>query len=160
MNRRKESNKISTSGKVTISALSALSLIGGWSIIGNLEHNAAANEITGDEVSVPMPTAVRPSPTPWPTIQPLAQVPRLELEPLPTLPPRAELGETAALPGEESEGTAGVVNLSAAPSAAPLPTLAPLPAMPEYVPPPPPPPSMTDANPSSNGGGSNQSKGS
>jgi hypothetical protein len=157
MSRKKKNNKISRMDKLTIGAFSMLGLVGGWNIIGNLENSTSAKTIDVEEVVSPTPAVVRPTPKPWPTIQPLTRISRLEIKALPTLAgvsPESGTDSLAQMAGD-SEKSFEVPAMS---SAAAIPTLAPLPALPEYVPPPPPPPSQSSSN--NGGGGGNRSTGS
>ena len=157
MSKRKKTNKITPALKVTMGALSVLGVVGGWNIIGRLEETPLPKTLSSRK-------SLHPTPTPLPPVPHLGrrsshlQRPRLEIKPLPTLA-TSEMGAQADVPGQVA---AGSFDLSAMPSAAPLPTLAPLPSIPEYVPPPPPPPPQVASKPSSNGGGGggNTSKGS
>ena len=143
------------------SAISLLGLLGGWNIIGNLENAISADTMNVDELKTPTPQAARPTSKPWPTIAPLAQVPRLNIKPLPTLPAGGSLEEGGDSSDMVTTERAESFNLPTMSNAEPLPTLAPLPTLPEYVPPPPPPPSMASSNTSNNvSGGGNRSKGS
>jgi hypothetical protein len=163
MSNRKKSSKLSKTDKVAISAISLLGLIGSWNVIGNLENSLSAKNMDVDELEAPTTQAVRPTPIPWPTIPSLAQIPRLNTSSLPTLSAQG-LPENEVDPSDDlkTAKTAELSELSTMPSAFPLPTLAPLPTLPEYVPPPPPPPSKASSNSSSNNGdsGGNRSKGS
>ncbi len=127
---RKRPQKFTNSARVTLATLSVLSFIGGWNLIGRLEQaEAQTNEPSAPPP--PTPTSLRSTPTPWPTILPLADIPAV-----PTLLP------TLTTSGQQKIDMPAVevspINLAPLPALAPLPTLAPLPQMP--VPPPPPPP--------------------
>jgi hypothetical protein len=157
MSRKKKNNKISRMDKLTIGAFSVLGLIGGWNFIGNMENTNSAKTMDIDEVATPTPLPIRPTPTPWPTIPPLKQNSRLEIKALPTL--AGVSPESGADDFDQKAGdSAKSFELPAMSSAAAIPTLAPLPALAEYVPPPPPPPSQPSSN--NGGGGGNRSTGS
>ncbi len=158
MSSQKKTNKVTTSHKITTGAVSVIGIVGGWNIIGNMEKTASAENIIVEEDLDLAPTAVPPSPTPWPAIQPLAEIPRLQIKPLPTLAVGGPAGAVQDAPVQIAQDPDDSFGLSTMPSAAPLPTLAPLPTVPEYVPPPPPPPSKASSN--GGGGGGNTSKGS
>ncbi|MFN2136642.1 MAG: hypothetical protein ACK2UK_11850 [Candidatus Promineifilaceae bacterium] len=162
MSKRKRSSKLSSSGKVTLSALSLLGVVAGWNIVANQERTAAAGESALSEAPTAAPTSVRPTSTPWPAIPPLNQKPRLAIEPLPTLAVTLMEQELPMLAGQTDSETTMSGGLAAMPSVAALPTLAPLPTLPEYVPPPPPPPppAQVASNSGGGGGGGNKSKGS
>lgn len=137
MNRTKKKSKVTTGHKVTIGALGVLGVVAGWNVVGRAEQAAAVKTVapvaTPDLATAP----VAPLATPWPTIPPLAEHPRLDARPLPTLAV-VIAPDAAVVPGAASDGVT-VANITA-PNLMPLPTLAPLPTMPEYVAPPPPPP--------------------
>ena len=136
MSQRKKSGKVTTSHKVALGALSVLGAVAGWNAIGRSQPEA---QTTGQEApaattAATAATVVTARATPWPTIAPLAEMPRIDARPIPTL-------VAVAMP--DTMGATGAPSVAAgiaAPSLIALPTLAPLPAMPEYVAPPPPPP--------------------
>jgi hypothetical protein len=164
MSKRKNTKKVTPGFKMTMGALSVLGVVGGWNIISRYENAGSPEDIVVDESLDPTPTTILPSPTPWPTIQPLAEMPRLEIKRLPTLAAGDFTGAQTDVSLQEPQGAGDSLALSVMPSVAPMPTLAPLPTMPEYVPPPPPPPrpAQVASAPSSGGGssGGNKSKGS
>jgi hypothetical protein len=135
---RRKQMKVTTGAKITLTALSLLSFMGGWDLLARLDprHQVQAS------APAPIPQRlIRPTPTPWPTVRPLAQRPLIPtLEPILITPP------TASLSGSEQGN--GPVLTNDNPILAPIPTLAPLPPLPA---PPPPAPS---------GGGNNHSGGS
>ena len=133
MSQRKKSGKVTTSHKVALGALSVLGAVAGWNAIGRSqpEAQAAGKEAPPAATVAPVVSA---GPTPWPAIAPLAEMPRIDARPLPTL---------VAVASPDLPLAAGASNVAAgiaAPRLIALPTLAPLPAMPEYVAPPPLPP--------------------
>lgn len=145
---RKNRRKFTTSTKVTVTALSVLSFIGGWDLIARLENqDAQADALPSTPAPALSPTAISLPATPWPTIPPLAELP-----PIPTLlPTLTTFGQIDASiqPLRGGDSSVGRIELAPLPVLAPLPTLAPLPPMP--APPPPPAPA---------GGGGNRSGGS
>ena len=157
MTKRKPARKVTTGHKISLATLSVLGAVAGWNAIGRLENSQTATPAA--VIARPVPTVA--AALPWPTIAPLVEIPRLDVQPLPTLIPVAgqlTQGDAPALAG----GMAAAPDTLAMPSLAPLPTLAPLLTMPEYVPPPPPAPVQVAAAPPppSNGGGNNVSSGS
>jgi len=136
---KRKPKKFTGSGKVVVAALSTLTFLGGWNITAQLENQGDPVENT-PPVSVAqgntLPIAV--SPTPWPSIAPLAELP-----PVPTL---VSTLTSATNTGNNSGSTVTVPETSnlAPVQIAPLPTLAPLPDMPALPTPPPlpPPPPM------------------
>jgi hypothetical protein len=159
MTKQKRAGKLKTGHKVSIGAFSVFGLIAGWNIIGRAEQEASsaaelppATTATIAPAAPTKPAAIIPLATPWPTIAPLVDVPRLDVEPLPTLVAVAIDVQPLA-----AAGAPAVAGVSALPNLAPMPTLAPLPTMPEYVAPPPPPPVQVAAAPppppADNGGG-------
>ncbi len=136
-NNKRRPAKFTGSAKITITALSMLGFVGGWNMIARIEASEAQ---AGEPAMAPLPSAqpvtaqaeALPLPTPWPTIAPLPQ-----LAPIPTLVP------TLTAAGEVAVQVQPVANIELAPmQLAPLPTMAPLPPIPEAPPPPPPPPPM------------------
>ncbi len=158
MTKRKQASKITKGHKISLATLSVLGVVAGWNTIGRVESSNKAAQA----VVLATPEPIVAGATPWPTIAPIADIPRLDVRPLPTL---AFVAGTAtqnnSLNVTDGEMASSVSNL-AMPSMAPLPTLAPLPTMPEYVPPPPPAPVQVAAAPPppSNGGDNNVSAGS
>ena len=67
--------KFTTSAKVTLAAMSVMGFIGGWDLIARLESSDAQ---AGPQIPDDLLPALRPvtepaiTPTPWPTIPPLA----------------------------------------------------------------------------------------
>jgi uncharacterized membrane protein YgcG len=157
MTKRKKNNKVTAGHKVTLGAVSVLGLVGGWNFIGHVENTAATEEAPTEVPATPTPTTVPPTPTPWSEIQPLAQIPRLEVKAVPTLVVNALPGGQADPSIQTGQQTAVSFDLAAVPVAAPLPTLAPLPSLPQYVPPPPPPPSQANSSSNKGGGGGSSS---
>lgn len=126
---KKPSTKLTHSSRISLTALSLLGLLGGWNMIARLEkQEVQADESTPLPLPVVGPTSIPPSPTPWPTVQPLAELP-----PIPTLVP------TLTTQGQNAVNLAPLPLISL-PTPVALPTLAPLPALPTPPPPPPPPP--------------------
>jgi len=131
-----KSNKrtvLTNSAKVTLTAASILSFIGGWNLIARLEHREAqANESDPNShlPAVTMPTSARTSPTRWPTISPLAEVPPIPTL-VPTLTPVGQFG-TPVRPAGQNESVDGISGVPI--QIAPLPTLAPLPELPALPP--------------------------
>lgn len=145
MNQRKRTRKVTKGHKITMAAASVMGLIAGWNLIGHRELKAVTDELVATtKPATAVPSPVQPSAavaTPWPTIAPLSVAPRLAERPLPTL---------VAMPPEmfQSDATQSggpAFDIAGAPQLIPLPTLAPLPVMPEYVAPPPPPPQVAAA---------------
>jgi len=142
--------KFTGGAKVTLAALSMIGFVGGWDLIARLDKQEA-------QASPPSPAGsenrlMEPSPTPWSTIPPLAEIP-----PIPTLAP----AQAAISPGDslqsnrqnDSLASAAPVQMAPVPTLAPLPALAPLPPMPK-LPPPPPPPAQTWTGGGNSSGGS------
>jgi hypothetical protein len=158
MTKQKRGSKVTGGHKALIGVLCVLGLLGGWLLIGRFESGATGAVIAGDtqEKATVAPSesaAPAANATPWPTIAPLAVQPRLEFQPLPTLP------VIAVQPPPGASG-ASAASLLPAPNPVALPTLAPLPKRPEYVAPPPPPPQVAAAPPPPSDGGGNVSGGS
>lgn len=148
---RRAPPKFTGSARVTLAAFSLIGFVGSWNLIAHVENRQA--QANGSSLPTLVPTApvvIVPTltPTPWPTIAPL-----LEFQPVPTLNSVANstidaAAETAINP---------VITLDIAPiQVAPLPTMAPLPAIPDMPapPPPPPPPPPMPAGGWQNSGGS------
>lgn len=133
--KRRKPTKFTTTGKITLTAVSVIGFIGGWNAIARLENQQAqASEATLSPLPVLTPAAAIPAaPTPWPTVSPLAALP-----PIPTLAP--QFSTTDVQTGSQAVAGASPANrVQMAPlQLAPLPTLAPLPAVPQAPPPPPP----------------------
>jgi hypothetical protein len=159
MSKRKKKNKISKTDKLAISALSFLGIVGGWNIIGNVENSTSAKTLEVDTAVTSTPPTVQPTIKPWPTIQPIAQIPRLEVNVLPTLAVKMSDKTGTYTSDQIAGGSPTSLDLPTVPNAVPMPTLAPLPTLPEYVPPPPPPPAQPSSN-NGGGGGGNRSSGS
>ena len=120
---KRKPKKFTSSGKVTLTALSLLGFFGGWNAIGRMEYRdtpaaqPSDNANSGPVFALPVST-----PTPWPTIAPLADIP-----PIPTL--KSE----PAMPVGSWEPATGEIAINTVPtpiSLAPLPTFAPLPPVP------------------------------
>lgn len=158
MTKRKQTSKVTKGHKISLATLSVLGLVAGWNTIGRVESNSTPTQAV--VVATPMPIVA--GATPWPTIAPLTDIPRLDIQPLPTLALMVGLEPQGDSPASAGGEMAAAINNLAMPSLAPMPTLAPLPAMPEYAPPPPPAPVQVAAAPPppSNGGGGNVSAGS
>lgn len=135
-NKKRRPAKFTGGAKVTITALSLLGFVSGWNLIARVEAGEAQ---AGEPAATPLPgpppvTSLSDTlPTPWPTIAPLP-----ELAPIPTLVPT--LTTNGAI---TNQAQPALDTLDLAPvQLSPLPTMAPLPPMPEAPPPPPPPPPM------------------
>lgn len=131
MHPKKKRTKLTTGGKITLTAFSLMGFIGGWNLIAHLDKpTAQADELPPRPASSP----VLPAPTPWPTVPPL-----VDRQPVPTLlPTRTILG--ADQPPVSFKPEVQPVQIAPLPTLAPLPALAPLPELPAAPPPPPPPP--------------------
>lgn len=177
MSNAKRGKKITTSHKITMGAVSILGLVGGWNLIAHSEEPkqieaqqpvadgpaAVLGPATGGPATGGPTTGSPATPTPWPTIAPLGQMARLELAPLPTL--AATMPPTPAFvsPGMSAGSQTTAIDLGASLNIAAMPTLAPLPTLPEYTAPPPPPPMpvmAAAAPPPAASGGGNNSQGS
>lgn len=130
--------KFTGGAKVTLTALSLLGFFSGWNVIGRMENKetlAARPSTTpsaGPAFSLPVST-----PTPWPTIAPLADIP-----PIPTL----QSGLAKSTGGWQPAPVDIAANIVPTPlSLEPLPTFAPLPPMPS-IPEPQPLPQVMPAN--------------
>lgn len=135
-NNKRRPAKFSGGAKITLTALSLFGFVSGWNVIARME----ASEAQAGELAATPPSSSPPPvsslgdtvPTPWPTIPALP-----ELKPVPTLVP------TLTGNGGLNLTVQPAVKVELAPvQLAPLPTMAPLPPMPEAPPPPPPPPPM------------------
>jgi hypothetical protein len=145
--------KFTGRARVTLTAVSLMSFLGGWNLIARLENQTAqAGSIPLKPPS--LPTSTLPTPAAWPTVQPLAEIPPIPtLVPTRTTWPTTGAGLQSDQTGQEKfTGAPAPVTLAPLPALAPLPTLAPLPPLPA-LPPPPPPPAPA-------GGGGNNSGGS
>ena len=120
---KRKPKKFTSSGKVTLTALSLLGFFGGWNAIGRMEYRdtpvaqPSDNANSGPVFALPVST-----PTPWPTIAPLAIIP-----PIPTL--KSELTTS----GDNLEPATADIAANIVPTPInlePLPTFAPLPPMP------------------------------
>ncbi len=158
MSKRNRAGKFTTSHKITVGALGVLGIVGGWNVIARTEAYGPAADSVVENAVTPVPTVVWSTPTPWPKIDELTDIPRVQPRPLPTRPAvvLSEPDEAVDLIGSPSLPAS--VEVSTAFNVNPLPTLAPLPTLPEYVapPPPPPPPAQVASNPNppANGGAS------
>jgi len=132
---------LTAGAKTLLAAFSMLGFIGGWNAIARLEWQDVQADEPSQPTITPTSTSIRPTPTPWPTIPPLAKIP-----PIPTLSPALITVGQAANPVQAGLPDSGpgvgeanaFVQTAPLPTPAPLPTLAPLPPMPELLPPPPP----------------------
>ena len=132
---RRAPSKFTGSARVTLAAVSLIGFVGSWNLIAHVENRQAqANEPPPTPVPTIAPVVIAPAPTPWPTIAPLA-----DLQPVPTL----RSVTNSAIDSVSETAVNPVISLDIAPiQIAPLPTMAPLPAIPDMPPPPPPPPPM------------------
>jgi hypothetical protein len=124
--KRRAPIKFTAAGKMTLTAVSLIGFIGGWNVIARLE-NQPAQAAPANPVPAPIITPTPAGVTAWPTISPLPAVP-----PIPTL--ALSSSDAARAP----EVNVGQVLELAPVDLAPLPTLAPLPDLPQAPPPPPP----------------------
>lgn len=147
-NKKRRPAKFTGGAKITITALSLFGFVSGWNLIARMETSEAqAGGPTATPLPSPQPVTLRDDivPTPWPTIAPLPQ-----LKPIPTLVPTLTTSGAITVQTQPA-----VNNLDLTPvQLAPLPTMAPLPPMPETPPPPPPPPPPMPAGGWQQSGGS------
>ena len=142
---RRAPKKFTGSAKIMITTFSLIGFVGSWNLIARVENQQAkASEAPPPSPVLPPTTstsaAVMPTSTPWPAIAPLPELP-----PVPTLRSVANSVPEAAINP--------AITLDIAPiQVAPLPTMAPLPAIPDMPPPPPPPPPMPAGNWQNSGG--------
>lgn len=169
MTNQRRGKKVTTGHKITMGAAGIIGLMAGWNIIAHSEapDSSALAEGPAETAAsvVPASTAAPATATPWPTIAPLGPIAALELQPLPTLAVTRPPQPAFVSPGMPTPGAVTDVDLSLSVSIAPLPTLAPLPDLPQYVAPPPAPPApVADAAPppppSGGNGNGNGSQGS
>ena len=135
---KRKPKKFTGGAKVTLTALSLLGFFGGWNIIGRMENQETLAAQPSDTPSSG-PAYALPvlTPTPWPTIAPLADIP-----PIPTLQSRLTISGGSWQPAVADIA----VNIVPTPlSLEPLPTFAPLPPMPS-MPEPQPLPQLMPAN--------------
>lgn len=147
---KRKPHKFTGRAKMAVAALSILSFVGSWDLIARSDQNYQA-QASKPTALLPTAYARPPTPTPWPAIPSLAEIP-----PIPTLAPTLTLQHSTLLANSEQGEALGsnpevaLFQPAPVPTLASLPTLAPLPSLPA----PPPAPPIVSAGGGNHSGGS------